>query len=410
MQVKLTIGERLKDLRVERKLTLEQLSNEVGISKSALGKYESDNGKDISPYSILVLADYYGVSCDYLMGRTETKKHPNTALHELHLSDASIDVLRTGKFNHRLLSELICHKDFQRLMLDAEIYVDRIADMRIKDMNTVLEATRQMVLMEHGEEANDLYLHTLKAAQIQEEEYFGHLVTDDLSNILRDIREEHRTDALTADDDLSAAAVQKQLMEAVHFEGSSEEKKIRAYLATLGIDYDTLTKEEFVSLIGILKKSKHMKSPISQRGKTTMTHGKGKRKKTLKQRRRCGGTRAVYTFTSFSSQSDFASQKSCICAVTHVTKSACPTAAEKCLPTAICPRSRWRSQPLSRVSRKQRYNTLDFASKIVCQQGCYPPLLETQSQRGYAPLDTPPVHAVAIHPAPARWIRSCPNR
>ena len=49
MQVKLTIGERLKDLRVERKLTLEQLAAEVGISKSALGKYESDNGKDISP-------------------------------------------------------------------------------------------------------------------------------------------------------------------------------------------------------------------------------------------------------------------------------------------------------------------------------------------------------------------------
>ena len=37
MQVKLTIGERLKDLRVERKLTLEQLAAEVGISKSALG-------------------------------------------------------------------------------------------------------------------------------------------------------------------------------------------------------------------------------------------------------------------------------------------------------------------------------------------------------------------------------------
>ena len=159
MQVKLTIGERLKDLRVERKLTLEQLSVEVGISKSALGKYESDNGMDISPYSIMLLADYYGVSCDYLMGRTETKNHPNTALHELHLSDDAIDVLSAGKFNHRLLSELICHRDFQRFMLDAEIYVDRIADMRIKDMNTVLEATRQMVLMEHGEEADDLYLH-----------------------------------------------------------------------------------------------------------------------------------------------------------------------------------------------------------------------------------------------------------
>ena len=99
MQVKLTIGERLKDLRVERKLTLEQLANEVGISKSSLGKYESDNGKDISPYSILLLADYYGVSCDYLMGRTETKNHPNTALHELHLSDASIDIYTFTSFS-----------------------------------------------------------------------------------------------------------------------------------------------------------------------------------------------------------------------------------------------------------------------------------------------------------------------
>lgn len=279
MQPKLTIQERLKDLRVERGLTLEQLSAETGISRSALGKYEADDFKDISPFSMVELAKFYGVSTDYLLGLTEQKNHPNTELDALHLGDDAIEVLKTGKFNHRLLSELICHKDFQRFMLDAEIYVDRIADMRIKDMNTVLEATRQMVLMEHGEAADDLYLHTLKAAQIQEEEYFGHLVAGDLTRILRDIREKHRTDTLTADDDLSAAAVQKQLLEAVYFEGSSEEKKIRAYLATLGIDYDTLTKEEFVSLIGILKKSKHMKSPISQRGKTTMTHGKGKRKK-----------------------------------------------------------------------------------------------------------------------------------
>ena len=40
-------------------------------------------------------------------------------------------------------------------------------------------------------------------------------------------------------------------------------------------------------------------------------------------------------------------------------------------------------------SALQRYNTLDFPRKIVCQQGCYSPLLETQSQRSYAPLDTP---------------------
>lgn len=281
MQVKLTIGERLKDLRVERKLTLEQLAAEVSISKSALGKYESDNGKDISPYSILLLADYYGVSCDYLMGRTETKNHPNTALHELHLSDASIDILKTGKFNHRLLSELICHKDFQRFMLDAEIYVDRIADMRVNDMNAVLEAVRQMALMKNGGDANDLYLRTLEVAQIREDEYFGSLIADDLKGILRDIRNEHRPDTMTADEVSLAATVQGQLQDAMNFEGSSEEKQVRSFLATFGIDYDKLTKEQFVSLIEILKLSKYLKSPINQRGKARpqLQHGKGKKKR-----------------------------------------------------------------------------------------------------------------------------------
>lgn len=251
MQPKLTIQERLKDLRVERSLTLEQLSAETGISKSALGKYEADDFKDISPFSMVELAKFYGVSTDYLLGLTEQKNHPNTELDALHLGDDAIEVLRTGKFNHRLLSELICHKDFQRFMLDAEIYVDRIADMRVNDMNVVLEAVRQMALMKNGGEENDLYLRTLEVAQIREDEYFGSLIADDLKGILRDIRNEHRPDTMTADETSLAATVQDQLQEAMNFEGSSEEKKIRAYLATIGLDYDALTKEEFVSLIGI---------------------------------------------------------------------------------------------------------------------------------------------------------------
>lgn len=58
---------------MERHLTLEQLAEETGISKSALGKYESDDFKDISPFSIVTLAKFYGVSTDYLLGLTETK-------------------------------------------------------------------------------------------------------------------------------------------------------------------------------------------------------------------------------------------------------------------------------------------------------------------------------------------------
>ena len=60
------------------------------------------------------------------------------------------------------------------------------------------------------------------------------------------------------------------------YKGSTEEKKARLFLANLGIDYDALTMEQFTNLIEVLKLSKHMNSPISQRGKGSMTHGKEK--------------------------------------------------------------------------------------------------------------------------------------
>ena len=281
MRVKLDTSERIKDLRVEKRLTLEQLAELTGLSSSAIGKYESGEYKDISAFAIAKLADKLGVSTDYLLCRTENKNHPNTELDALHLSDDAVDMLRDGKFNHRLFSEFICHKDFRRFMLDAEIYVDRIADMRVDDMNAVLEAVRQMALMKNGGEENDLHLRTLQVAQIRENEYFGSLIADDLKGILRDIRNEHRPDTMTADETALVATVQGQLQDAMNFEGSSEEKQIRALMATIGLDYDTLTKEEFVSIISGLKKSKYLKSPLNQRGKARpqLSHGKGKKKR-----------------------------------------------------------------------------------------------------------------------------------
>ena len=78
--MELSIQERLKDLRVERGLTLEQLAEETHLSKSALGSYEGDKFKDISHYALIQLAKFYEVSVDYLLCRSETKNHPNADL------------------------------------------------------------------------------------------------------------------------------------------------------------------------------------------------------------------------------------------------------------------------------------------------------------------------------------------
>ncbi len=281
MQPKLTVQERLKDLRSERKLTLEMLAEQIGISKSALGKYEADDFKDISPFSIVTLAKFYVVSTDYLLGITENKNHPNTELEALHLSDDAVEVLKNGKFNHRLLSEMIFHENFQRLMVDMEIYADRIADMGIQNFNSILDAVRLRVIQEYDPDENDLHLRTLEVGQIDETKYFSQIVHDDIDSIMRTIRDKHRTDSMTADEDTTIEEIKKQINEAVEFKGSSQEQQIRMYLATLGIDYDSLTQEEFIHQINILKKSKLLKNPTSQRGKALpyQPHGQGKRKR-----------------------------------------------------------------------------------------------------------------------------------
>lgn len=276
MYTKLTIQDRLKDLRVnDHHLTLEQLAEATGLSRSTLGNYEANDFKDISPFSIVKLAQFYGVSTDYLMGVTEQKNHPDTALSELHLSDEMIELLKSGKINNQLLCELAGHKSFRRFMIDLEIYVDRIANMRIHDINSMLKAERKAVMEQIGLDESDLYMRTLELAQVDEDDYFAHTIFEDLRPIIRDIREAHRSDTTTADITSPAEKLRCQLENALSYEGTPEEKVARVLLAQLDVDYDAITKEEFVTLIGILNKSSHI---ISRRGKAHPSQGR-KRKK-----------------------------------------------------------------------------------------------------------------------------------
>ena len=258
MNIKLTLGERLKDLRVERNLKLETLAEQTGLSKSALSKYESDDVTDLSIYAVTTLAEFYGVTTDYLLGVTENKKRPDAVLSDLHLSDGAVDVLRNGKFNHRLLCELIVHENFRRFMTDLEIYVDGYVSANIQNLNAGLEATRQMLKKKYAADENDLYMSTLKLGQIDEDEYFGRVLYDELVAILKNIKTEHRKDKTTSDGSM-IDNLMKELEDAQKLEGSADEKKIRTALKAIGINYDKLTEDERKLIKKILYKTAMLK-------------------------------------------------------------------------------------------------------------------------------------------------------
>lgn len=62
---------RLKELRQDRKLTQEEFSKLTGISRSAIGMYES--GKREPNFKTLeLIADFFNVDMDYLLGKSDT--------------------------------------------------------------------------------------------------------------------------------------------------------------------------------------------------------------------------------------------------------------------------------------------------------------------------------------------------
>ena len=125
MHTRLTIPERLKDLRVaEKRMSLQELSDATGIPSSTLGNYEKDENVDMSLGNLLTLADFYQVSTDYLLCRTELREHTNKSVSDLHLNDDAVQILTDEKYNPRLLSELLSHESFHKFMTDLEIYID----------------------------------------------------------------------------------------------------------------------------------------------------------------------------------------------------------------------------------------------------------------------------------------------
>lgn len=63
---------RLKLLREEKGLFQSDIAKILGVSVAAVGFYENEK-RDMSPETIIKLAEYFGVSTDYLLGKSDIR-------------------------------------------------------------------------------------------------------------------------------------------------------------------------------------------------------------------------------------------------------------------------------------------------------------------------------------------------
>ena len=67
----MTLNERIKHLRKQRKITQEELAKAINVERSSVGKYET--GTTPSMDILIKIANYFEISVDYLLGNTATK-------------------------------------------------------------------------------------------------------------------------------------------------------------------------------------------------------------------------------------------------------------------------------------------------------------------------------------------------
>ncbi len=82
---------RIRELREDRDLRQIDVANATNIDQKTLSNYETGRTNPDS-YAIVRLADFFGVTCDYLLGVSDrSMKNMNDVLHELDEIERRLD-------------------------------------------------------------------------------------------------------------------------------------------------------------------------------------------------------------------------------------------------------------------------------------------------------------------------------
>ena len=92
--------------------------------------------------------------------------------------------------------------------------------MQIQNLNALVDTVRHEIIEQYRPGEDDPHLKVLQAAHISDDEYFSHMVLDDLNLIIRDIREAHKKDSESAPQTTVADELKENLEAVLKSRGS----------------------------------------------------------------------------------------------------------------------------------------------------------------------------------------------
>ena len=111
-----SFSERLKELRAEKGIRSEDAAEVFGVSRATLSAYEM--GKSVPDLNVLnKMADFYGVSTDYICGRTNVKKSLQADTSSVKLSQSDVNKISELSDSETVgLSLLINSAQFKKMV------------------------------------------------------------------------------------------------------------------------------------------------------------------------------------------------------------------------------------------------------------------------------------------------------
>ena len=140
-----TVRERIHDQLKERKVTQGELAAAIGISESALSRFLSGKTDKIGDDSIIKIADFLGVSTDFILGQTDFPERRNYDIEELGLSYKAAMALYTREVDTDVVNRILENPRFPEITrMIARYFNDYMAES-LAGQNAMWETLQQFV-------------------------------------------------------------------------------------------------------------------------------------------------------------------------------------------------------------------------------------------------------------------------
>ena len=124
-----TVRQRIQDQIKERKILQAELAAEIGISESALSRFLSEKTDKIGDEYIIKIANYLGVSTDFILGQTDFPERRNYDIGELGLSYKAAMALYTRAVETDVINRILENPRFPEITrMIARYFKDSIAE------------------------------------------------------------------------------------------------------------------------------------------------------------------------------------------------------------------------------------------------------------------------------------------